>query len=34
MLDAGFSKKGLKEQLEFEGFTDKQAAHGAKSVGY
>lgn len=30
---ASFSRSGLIDQLEFEGFTRKQAEHGAKSVG-
>ena len=29
-----FSKKQLIEQLEFEGFTKKQAEYGAKHIGY
>ena len=28
-----FSRKGLIDQLEYEGFTKEQAAHGADSVG-
>jgi colicin import membrane protein len=30
---SNFSHKSLTEQLEFEGFTSKQAAYGVKSVG-
>jgi len=30
---SGFSRSGLIEQLQFEGFTNAQAAHGAASVG-
>ena len=29
----GFSRSGLIGQLEFEGFTSEQAAHGADYVG-
>ena len=29
----GFSRTGLIRQLEYEGFTPDQAAHGADSVG-
>ena len=28
-----FSRSGLIKQLEFEGFTRKQAEHGAKAAG-
>jgi hypothetical protein len=28
-----FSRSGLIEQLEFEGFTSKEAEHGANAVG-
>ncbi|WP_428911852.1 Ltp family lipoprotein [Niallia sp. Krafla_26] len=31
---SSFSKQGLIEQLEFEGFTSEQAAYGASAVGY
>lgn len=30
----GFSKKGLKEQLKFEGFTTEQCNYAVKKVGY
>ena len=29
-----FSRQGLIEQLEFEGFTSEQAAYGVSAVGY
>lgn len=29
----GFSRQGLIEQLEFDGFTPEQAAHGATGNG-
>lgn len=29
-----FSKKGLIEQLKFDGFTSKEAKYAAKKVGY
>lgn len=32
-LGSGFSRGSLINQLVFEGFTQKQAEHGAKSVG-
>ena len=31
---ASFSRSGLIEQLEFEGFNPEQAAYGASAVGY
>ena len=31
---SGFSKVGLKNQLEFEGYTTSEAEYGVKSVGY
>jgi hypothetical protein len=33
MDTSSFSREGLIDQLKFEKFTDKQAAHGADSVG-
>lgn len=30
---SAFSRSGLIDQLEFEGFTSEQAEHGATSVG-
>jgi hypothetical protein len=29
----GFSRSGLVEQLEYEGFTHSQALHGARAAG-
>ena len=34
LRSSSFSKTGLIEQLEFEGFTYDQAVYGVKSVGY
>ena len=31
---SSFSRSGLIDQLEFEGFTARQAEYGAKAVGY
>ncbi|MEI3391016.1 MAG: Ltp family lipoprotein [Clostridia bacterium] len=31
---SSFSRKGLIDQLEFEGFTSEQAEYGAAAVGY
>ena len=31
---SSFSKQGLIDQLEFEGFTSEQAAYGVSAVGY
>ena len=31
---SSFSRSGLIEQLEFEGFTTEQAEYGVKEVGY
>lgn len=33
LRSSSFSRSGLIEQLEYEGFTSEQAAHGANSVG-
>ena len=33
MSYSSFSRSGLIKQLEFEGFSSAQAAHGATSVG-